>query len=183
MHKAGQICRAALNKIVQRKRLRESTQSHLPPKDAINSIFLTMEKICRIMCLARPKHKLMSFEWVIGAFSSGLTKHGCKMYKKWPGESQSDGSAQVKPFCRWSMGWWGRRKGEKPSLELGPAIPSGICVSWCLAESSLVVAAAAVGGSIRVSLCVKKNETELFLILKLCCCWHYIKNKKYIFLV
>lgn len=68
MHKAGQICRVALNEIAQRKRLWGSTQSHPPPKDVINSFFLTVEQIGRIMWLLRSKHELISFGWVMGAF-------------------------------------------------------------------------------------------------------------------
>lgn len=100
------------------------------------------------------------------------------------GEDQSDGSAQVKLSPSWSMGWQGRKRGEKPSSEPGPTTPLVCaCLSASLSGLTVVTAAAAVGGSVCLSLCVKKYETELFFILESCCCSHNIKNKKNIFLV
>lgn len=98
------------------------------------------------------------------------------------GENQSDGSAQVKPSPRRSMGWQGRKKGEMPSSEPGPTTPVVCaCLSASLSGLTVVAAAAAVGGSVCLSLCVKKYETELFFILESCCCSHDIKNKKIYF--
>lgn len=98
------------------------------------------------------------------------------------GKNQRDGSAQVKPSPRWSMGWQRRKRGGKPSSEPGPTTPLvRACLSASLSGLTVVTAAAAVGGSVCLSLCVKKYETELFFILELCCCSHDIKNKKIYF--
>lgn len=69
-----------------------------------------------------------------------------------------------------------------PSSEPGPTTPVVCaCLSASLSGLTVVAAAAAVGGSVCLSLCVKKYETELFFILESCCCSHDIKNKKIYF--
>lgn len=150
----------------------------------MNSLFLTVEQICRIICLLRPKHELLSFGWFMGSFTpfpqtspnvtASPTRTDWEKPKRWvsPGETLPE----------MEHGLAKEEEGGKPSSEPGPTTPLvRACLSASLSGLTVVTAAAAVGGSVCLSLCVKKYETELFFILELCCCSHDIKNKKIYF--